>query len=120
MAGKKPGRRPGMTKEVVQSRRILDKYDELRELVTEDFMDAYDVIRGVMRDEKAGHATRRQCANDVITIYLKMHKDAIEVVETFEEGSGSAYEGKAKEQRTGQGSGVLKFSLRDNTKENSQ
>ena len=112
MAGNKPGRRPGLTKEVVQSRKVLDKFDDLREKVAEDVVEAYDVIAGVMRNEDAAPATRRQCAGDIISLYQKVHKDSIEVVREFEQNSEnpSEYAEKAEEQKGGkEGSNVLNF-----------
>lgn len=116
---KGPGRRRGMTKDVVQSRRILDRHNDLKEQVEQDVLDAYAVIRGVMKDESATPATRRQCAGDIIAIYDRMHKDSIEVVKDFEQGSGKQYDEEAKRQKSERGSGnggVLKFT--DKTKDN--
>lgn len=109
---KGPGRRRGMTKDVVQSRRILDRHNDIKEAVEQDVLEAYGVIRGVMKDESATPATRRQCAGDIIAIYNAMHKDSIDVVKDFEQGSGKQYDDEAKRQegeRSSGNGGVLKF-----------
>ena len=79
------GRKRGMNKKVLDSRKALRTWGELEYRVSDDVLEAYNVIRGILRDESAPPATRRSAANDIIAFFEKIKENSEKVVEEFEE-----------------------------------
>tara|TARA_Y100000593_G_scaffold94032_1_gene191218 strand:- start:32472 stop:32828 length:357 start_codon:yes stop_codon:yes gene_type:complete len=96
------GRKRGMNKKVLDSRKALRTWGELEYRVSDDVLEAYNVIRGILKDEKAPPATRRSAANDVIAFFEKIKENSEKVVEEFEE----EYEGNSGNSTENQDSNV--------------
>jgi len=79
------GRKKGMNKKILDSRKNLRTWGELEYKVSQDVLDAYNIIRNVMNDQEAPAATRRSAANDVIAFFEKMKDESEKVVQEFEE-----------------------------------
>lgn len=108
------GRTKGTTKEVMASRKVLEGLVNLKEaFLTEDIINALEVMRAGMNDDKATPAGRQKCAKELINLYFQLHKDSLEVVAEFEssvkERKIASEEQETKEQAPS--NGVLKFSL---------
>ncbi len=79
------GRKRGMNKKVLDSRKALRTWGELEYRVSDDVLEAYNVIRGILKDEQAPPATRRSAANDIIAFFEKIKENSAKIVEEFEE-----------------------------------
>ena len=80
------GRKPGMTKEIVDARKHLRTWAELEHEVSEDVLEAYNVVRGVMKDSTAPPASRRAAANDIIAFFKELQQKSEKKLEDFESG----------------------------------
>lgn len=78
------GRKPGMTKEIVSARKHLRTWAELEHEVSEDVLEAYNVVRSVMKDSTAPPASRRAAANDIIAFFKELQQKSEKTVEDFE------------------------------------
>lgn len=83
MSKPKGGRMKGMTKEITDARKVLRRDDELAAMVSDDVIEAYEVVRGVMKDTSAPAASRRAAANDVLNMFSKVHARSAEVLKDF-------------------------------------
>ena len=88
------GRKRGMDKRVLDARKHIRTWGELEYKVSDDVLEAYNVIRGILRDESAPAATRRSAANDIIAFFEQMRQRSEKIVEEFEEGYSSSEEGE--------------------------
>lgn len=76
----------GTTKEVMAARRTIAAMTDMKDKINTSVVDeAIQVVLDTMRNPNAAPATKRQCAGDIISLYFKLHKDSIELLE---EGSG--------------------------------
>ena len=72
-----------MTKEIVSARKHLRTWAELEHEVSEDVLEAYNVIRGVMKNSEAPPASRRAAANDIIAFFKELQEKSEKTVEEF-------------------------------------
>ena len=79
------GKPKGMNKEVLDARRIIRTQGELEYKISQDVIDAYNVIRNVLADESAPAASRRAAANDIIKMFEALQEKSEKIVEEFEE-----------------------------------
>lgn len=85
------GRTKGMNKDLVNAKKHLRTWAELEGEVSSDVLQAYDVIRGVMKNDNAPPASRRAAANDIINFFKEMQERSEKRLEGFygeDEGSG--------------------------------
>ena len=90
------GRKRGMDKRVLDARKHIRTWGELEYRVSDDVLEAYNVIRNVMYSEDAPAATRRSAANDIIAFFKEMKENSEEIVKEFEEN----YEGGRSEEKS--------------------
>lgn len=103
------GRKRGMNKKVLDSRKALRTWGELEYRVSDDVLEAYNVIRNILRDESAPPATRRSAANDIIAFFEKIKENSAKIVEEFEEGYNGE-QGGAKESESNNVQPLFKWS----------
>lgn len=77
------GRKPGMTKEITDARKILRTQAELEGEISKDALAAYNTIRNVMYTEDAPAASRRAAAKDVLDMFKMLHEKSEKTVEEF-------------------------------------
>lgn len=68
------------TKDIKVARDFCRSYLELKERVNQDLFAAYQVVVDTMNDPNASAATRRACASDIFSFFVKMHKDSLEIL----------------------------------------
>lgn len=73
-------RKPRPTKDIKVARDFCRSYLELKERVNQDLFAAYQVVVDTMNDPNASAATRRACASDIFSFFVKMHKDSLEIL----------------------------------------
>jgi hypothetical protein len=91
------GRKRGMNKKVLDSRKALRTWGELEYRVSDDVLEAYNVIRGILKNEEAPPATRRSAANDIIAFFEKIKENSEKIVQEFEEEYNGGEQGGSKE-----------------------
>ena len=103
------GRKRGMNKKVLDSRKALRTWGELEYRVSDDVLEAYNVIRGILHDTDAPPATRRSAANDIIAFFEKIKENSEKIVEEFEE-EYNGEQGGTKESESGNVQPLFKWS----------
>lgn len=73
----------GQDKSIDKARKYLRSLDDVKDLLSDHFIEAYNVIYAVMTDEKAPAASRRAAARDIITMYFDQYQDSKDKVEEF-------------------------------------
>jgi len=87
--GKGVGGRPkGSSRKVVNARKVLRTQQDLEESIGKDAVDAYNVIRDVMNDDKAPPASRRAAAGDILAMFSKLYHNSEQRVKEYEENKG--------------------------------
>lgn len=66
----------GITKAVQSDRRIIAMMDELKKRVSDDVVEAYQVMTSVMRDTSASATARKGAAETVIKLHNAFYKEA--------------------------------------------
>lgn len=77
------GRKPGMTKDITDARKIIRTQGELEGEISKDALKAYSVIRGVMEDTNAPGASRRAAAKDVLDMFKVLLENSEKKLEDF-------------------------------------
>jgi len=88
------GKPKGMNKAVLDARKIIRTQGELEYKISQDVIDAYNVIRNVLADESAPAASRRAAANDIIKMFEALQEKSEKIVEEFEESREDRQSGK--------------------------
>ncbi len=73
----------GQDKTVDKARKLLRSREEIHDLLSDHFKEAYWVIYDVMTDTSASAASRRSAANDIITMFMQAVPDAQKIVDDF-------------------------------------
>jgi hypothetical protein len=104
-------KRKKATKEITVARQIVRTALDLKEKVNHDLLSAYQVIFDTMTDPNASQATKRACANDIITLYIKFHKDSLEDLEEFDENDPALSDGEGGKQSALPAGQIVRFSF---------
>lgn len=90
----------GQNKSIDKARKYLRSLDDVKDLLSDHFIEAYNVIYAVMTDEKAPAASRRAAARDIITMYFDQYEDSKKKVDGWlsqlEQGSDEDKEDQKK------------------------
>lgn len=104
-------KRKKATREISVARQVVKSALELKERVNQDLFTAYQVIFDTLTDPNAAAATRRACANDILTLYIKFHKDSLEDLEEFDENDPALSDGEGGKQTSLESGQVVRFSF---------
>lgn len=81
--GGAPGRKPGTNKKVVNARKVLRTQQDLEERISDDAVEAYNVIYEVMSNSSAPPASRRAAAGDILGMFNRLKENSDKVLEDF-------------------------------------